>query len=267
MGINYHELSLLKFAKKEKTFSSLGVIGRQENFIDPKNKIIPKNLKHFAKNKYADDLICSILALKNIKSFDISNKDNPSQILNFNNLITEPEKFDAFFDGGSLQHTFNIPVVLKNISNHVKEGGLILHAVSSNNLCGFGFYQFSPEFFINYYSEKNGFRNTRVFVADYDDHKSWYEIDCDSQRAISINTSVRLICLVKTEKNKDCEVNEIFQNSFFEDKVDTKKNSNYKNLLIRFYFKILILFDLISTKINLNRNKNLKKKRILDLII
>ena len=26
MGINYHELSLLKFAKKEKTFSSLGVI-------------------------------------------------------------------------------------------------------------------------------------------------------------------------------------------------------------------------------------------------
>ena len=63
--------------------------------------------------------------------------------------------------------------------------------------------------------------------------------------------------LGKTEKNKDCEVNEIFQNSFFEDKGIPKKILIIK---IRFYFKILILFDLISTKINLNRNKNLKKK-------
>ena len=48
MGIGFHELSLLKFAKKEKDFKSLGIIGRQENYLNSSSKIIPQNLKKFA---------------------------------------------------------------------------------------------------------------------------------------------------------------------------------------------------------------------------
>ena len=177
MGIGLHELSFLKFVKKKNNFKTLGVLGRQENYINPNESIIPKNLKNFVTEKYSDNLLKNILTLDSLKSYDVSSKDNPSEILNFNFPINNTEKFDAFFDGGSLQHTFNIPIVMQNIINHVKIGGSIIHVVSSNNLCGFGFYQFSPEFFIRYYSEKNGFKNTSVFVADYDDKNYWYEIN------------------------------------------------------------------------------------------
>ena len=165
MGIGIHELLFLKYCKKNKNFETLSTLGRQEIYINKNDRFIKKTFTNYKDEKYADNLLIAELNLSKLKSYDVSNEDNPSEIKNFNFLINSPEKVDAFFDGGSLQHAFNIPVVLKNISNHVKVGGSIIHISSSNNLCGFGFYQFSPEFFINYYSNENGYINTKVFVA------------------------------------------------------------------------------------------------------
>ena len=270
MGIGFHELSLLKFAKKEKDFKTLGIIGRQENYINSNSKIIQNNFKKLADEKYSDNLLNSIFELDKLCTFDISDKDNPTKVSNFNFQIDNCEKFDAFFDGGSLQHTYNIPIVMKNISNHVKVGGSIMHAVSSNNLCGFGFYQISPEFFIKYYSEKNGFKNTKIFVADYDNTNNWYQVNTKSSENIIINTSARLICLVKTEKYSEVNIEEIFQDIFFKDTNNrndkVKKNLIKNKIFFNIYLKILIFIDIFSKKINLRRNKNLKLKRIMDLI-
>ena len=273
MGIGFHELSFLSYCKKQKPFNTLGVLGRQENFIKKKNLLDIKQNKDYLNEKYSDKLLITALSLSQLTSFDVSEKDQPTKLLNFNNEILNPEKFDAFFDGGSLQHTFNVPNVLKNISNHVKEGGTIIHVTSANNLCGFGFYQFSPEFFLRYYSTENGFKNTSIFVADYDDEKYWYELKNTSNKRIAINTSSRLICLVKTEKFENKNINEIFQEDYMSNtNLDEKKSNlsafiNIKNkFYIKIYFKLLLFFDLFSKRILLNLNKNLKKKKISELI-
>ena len=124
---------------------------------------------------------------------------------------------------------------MQNIRNHVKIGGSIIHAVSANNLCGFGFYQISPEFFVEYYSEKNGFKNTKIFVADYDDTKNWYQIDTKLSKNIIINTSTRVICLVKTEKYSEVNIKEIFQDVFFENSNKNYNLSKKKNLLTKYF--------------------------------
>ncbi len=270
MGINHHELSFLRYNFKKKNFKQLGILGRQENYIDSQSNIIPNQFKKFAKEKYSDNLLKELFSLNKLITYDVSEKDLPSKILNFNNLVDQPEKFDAFFDGGSLQHTFNVQFVMKNISNHVKIGGSIIHVVSSNNLCGFGFYQFSPEFFIKYYCKKNGFKNTEIFVADYDNHYNWYRVNLKFFGNLNINTSARLICLVRTEKFSDLEISDIFQDSFSTDENYNQNKNKFlfvsKKKLFDIYAKILIIIDLFSKKINLLRNKNLKAVKILDLL-
>ena len=273
MGIGFHEFAFLKYCKKNRNFQTLSTLGRQEIHIKSNNNFISKRSANFINEKYADNLLVTELNLSKLKSYDVSNEDSPSEIKNFNFLIDNPEKVDAFFDGGSLQHTFNIPVVLKNISNHVKIGGLIIHVTSSNNLCGFGFYQFSPEFFINYYSNENGYINTKVYVADYDNSENWYEVEKKNFKNISINKTSRLICMIVTEKKLEKNIKEIFQKIYlFDKKTNDDQKNNFKTkilksrIFITMYFKILLLVNIFSNSILLRLNKSLSIKKIHKLL-
>ena len=261
MGISFHEFSFLKYSKKKKEFTSLGIFGRQQNFL---NNTLYKNFifKKLTNLEYADKILIDQLNLKKLFTYDVSDQEKPSKIENFNHIIENPELFDAFYDGGSLQHTFNIPNVLQNICNHVKVGGTIIHVTSSNNLCGFGFYQFSPEFFLNYYSEKNGFFNTEIFVANYDNHKEWFKLKEGLISNININTSARLICLVRTEKAHDSEVKDLFQSQTFDNNRGTDIKTYKNKFFLKLYFKLLSILDLLHNNLSLRLNKNLIKKDI-----
>ena len=56
--------------------------------------------------------------------------------------------------------------------------------------------------FLKYYSTKNGFINTEIFVANYDNQNEWFKLKDNLSSDININTSARLICLVRTEKKR-----------------------------------------------------------------
>ena len=66
-------------------------------------------------------------------------------------------RFDAVVDGGSLEHIFNFPVAVANLMRLTKVGGSVFLATPANNLCGHGFYQFSPELMFRVFSPANGF--------------------------------------------------------------------------------------------------------------
>ncbi len=266
MGIGFHEFSFLKYSQNKKKFDTLGILGRQENFLESTsyNFLISANKNQ--NKKYADEFLIEQLSLKKLVTFDAFDKENPTKIENFNHLFKNEELFDIFFDGGSLQHTFNVPNVLQNISNHVKEGGAILHVASSNNLCGFGFYQFSPEFFLNYYSNQNGFINTEIFVANFDNHKEWFKLKENLSSEININTNARLICLVRTEKKKNVLVKDLFQFSSVNEQEYTYKKKNKKKIFIKIYLKILNILDIFNNNLSLKFNKNLTVKKIKNLL-
>ena len=69
-----------------------------------------------------------------------------------------------FYDGGTLEHVFNVATSFKNVFDLLKVGGIALFAPPANNQCGHGFYQFSPELFFRVLSA-NGFDSIHVYLV------------------------------------------------------------------------------------------------------
>src|SRR6185295_9992131 len=126
---------------------------------------------------YAEPLFHALGARK-VFALDASAFEG-AQVVHDLNLPIGPdlqEKFDLVYDGGTLEHVFNFPVALKNCMQLVRPGGqLILHTVT-NNYCGHGFYQFSPELFFRALSPENGFEMERMVLHRIGPYGRWYEV-------------------------------------------------------------------------------------------
>lgn len=76
------------------------------------------------------------------------------------------EQYDVIYDGGTLEHIFNIPMVLKNIHSMLKPGGKIIHFSPVHNFVDHGFYDFSPCLFVDYYLANDYDICTATLVGD-----------------------------------------------------------------------------------------------------
>ncbi len=76
------------------------------------------------------------------------------------------ERFDLVIDGGTMEHVFSPPVALANMMKMLNVGGTLIVWTPANNLCGHGFYQFSPEFFFSSLTESRGFTIETVSVVE-----------------------------------------------------------------------------------------------------
>jgi hypothetical protein len=136
-----------------------------------------------------------------VESFDNSDYENASFLHDFNRPLVHDKLYDTVIDVGTLEHVFNIPVALKNVSSLCKQGGHILHVLPSNNFSGHGFWQFSPELFFSLYSASNGFSETEIFVAELGHERFWHRVHAPSGGARAEHTSkARSYVLVRTRK-------------------------------------------------------------------
>ncbi|EPX79935.1 class I SAM-dependent methyltransferase [Litoreibacter arenae] len=63
-------------------------------------------------------------------------------------------KFDFIFDGGTIEHVFNVPQALENVFRMLKPGGRFVSANGMNGWVGHGMYQFSPELVWTFWKRK-----------------------------------------------------------------------------------------------------------------
>ena len=75
------------------------------------------------------------------------------------------EAFDTLFDGGTIEHIFDIPAVLRNVRTMLRPGGLFLSVNAANNQLGHGLYQFSPELMWRAFGPGNGFTVEAMYLA------------------------------------------------------------------------------------------------------
>ncbi|MBK8477037.1 MAG: methyltransferase domain-containing protein [Opitutaceae bacterium] len=106
------------------------------------------------------------LGFQEVVSIDYSAYENADILFDLNQ--TSPpestlEAFDLIIDAGTLEHVFHVPNALSNLGRMLKVGGRILHHVPCSNLIDHGLYQFSPTFFVDYYS-KNHYRTLAAYV-------------------------------------------------------------------------------------------------------
>ena len=106
----------------------------------------------------SDVALFTALGFGEVRSLDLGGLDGEDYIYDLNQtpvleVIEEP--FDFVFDGGTIEHVFHLPNVLRNIFDMLADGGVVYHFLPANNYVDHGFYQFSPGLFHQYYQENH----------------------------------------------------------------------------------------------------------------
>lgn len=180
MGIDLWNLRFLLEAHK--TYGALGEtiqMGRQEIHLgEHEHPVADSMLREYGFDanfnqardggRYADEGLLQFLGATNVQSADASAYEGAALVHDFNDPlpVEQHQRWDTVFDGGSLEHIFNVPTALANEMNMIKIGGRLLSSLPANNWLGHGFYQFSQELPFRTFTPANGFNLTAVMFSD-----------------------------------------------------------------------------------------------------
>jgi hypothetical protein len=202
MGIDVHTLRFVQFAaKRTQGLGRVATIGRQGLHIDEvrlrRMIAVHPGYQH---RKYADELLKELFGATSVESFDNSSYEGATHLVDLNNPLPPGlGGYDTVLDAGCIEHLFDAARALKSLSQLCRAGGQILHALPANNFCGHGFWQVSPELFFSLYSERNGYCETEVFLADLTDERYWFEVKRPQQgRRVMVSSATPLYVLCRT---------------------------------------------------------------------
>ncbi len=188
MGIDYTAVRALAYAKASGVnFDKTLTLGHQELHVRPHDvrqvfgefsiPFSPTDSDRVFQSKYADELFRQ-LGAHQVDSIDAAEYEGAS-IIHDMNTPTRGRGLGGYtlvFDGGTLEHVFNFPVASRNVIELAAVGGHIVSVVPANNLCGHGFYQFSPELFFRVFGKRNGCEVISIFMADTAPHRPWQRV-------------------------------------------------------------------------------------------
>jgi len=241
MGISIHPFNFLRYAlKRSGSFGKTATIGRLKLFVG--NKYIKKmlNLSEIVDyGEFCEKLLLTHFGSVKVDSYDYSNYEGATFTYDLNkpppsSLIGPEYLYDTIIDSGTLEHIFNIPQAFKNISNMCKIGGTILLILPTNNFCGHGFWQISPELFFSLYSDANGYTETEVFLAGDKDNKNWYKVKKPENgiRRVLTNCSP-VVALVRTKKAQNFSHDTVQQSDYVHIWKGSKSKSNASPLVTK----------------------------------
>ena len=133
-----------------------------------------------SKRRAVVETLFQSLGASSVDSMDNSDFEGARLVHDLNQPIPADWKgrYDAVIDGGTLEHVFNFPVALRNVMEMVQPGGRLFIHNCANNLCGHGFYQFSPELFFRVLSPANGFQMQHCVAVEYGVRRRWFAAWC-----------------------------------------------------------------------------------------
>jgi SAM-dependent methyltransferase len=287
MGLDITALNFLNLIVKKKLLGNCITLGRQT--LNLHSTTIKKTLNiksEYVHNNYCEDLLLKYFGASNVESLDFSDFEQATHIVDLN--LPLPKKYHGIYDTvinfGTLEHIFNISEALKSCSALCKKGGQILHVLPSNNFCGHGFYQFSPELFFSLYSEKNGHAETEVFLSDITDNNFIYKVNIPkigSRINLFSFNSLYVLCRTVFIENKLLDLNvqqsdylyswnkskqEIFNSSFYEEPLTIKEKLKKYYFFYRFLNFINNLFKLVGLKKRSRLNKKNEDIKIIKII-
>lgn len=150
--------------------SSIATFGRLEMFLNKADLVALRKrygrdspvtgyLDAYRYGEYAERFFSEVLDAATVQSLDMSDHEGATTLCDLSRPVPEAlhEQYNLVWDGGTLEHIFNVPVALANLMTLPRQGGLVYLNLPCNNLCGHGFYQFSPELMYRVLSPENGF--------------------------------------------------------------------------------------------------------------
>jgi Methyltransferase domain len=193
MGIDFTELNFLDYVYTYGAFGDTATLGRQEIFYERRGEFAEHMLAH----RYQSTCV---------HSYDVSDYEGATHIMDLNQPQVFAQQYQTIFDGGTLEHIFDVAQALRNIDQMCAPGGQIIHIVPSNNYNGHGFYQFHSDVFYSWYNADRGYSNTEVFYADaVNKHNSywWRAPALRGQYRQEFNPDCHLYLMMRTQKTHD----------------------------------------------------------------
>ena len=177
MGIDIYSAKFLRSeVKRGLDLGHMLTLGHQAVYMDDESyrALIVSLGISLQESIFADDFFRGLNA-KSVDVMDASNYEGANVLHNLNEPVGRElvEKYDCVFDGGALEHVFNLPQALKNCMEMVKVGGHFMIIAPTNAYCGHGFYQFSPELFYSALSVGNGYSVEKMLFVH---HEQWYSV-------------------------------------------------------------------------------------------
>ena len=218
MGLDINAVRFLIDARRRGVeFGEVLTLGRQDLNVFPAKmvEVLEKNGFPAAAFKTADKTLFAepcfrSLSARNVSSLDASAFEGANFVHDLNQPVGDElkERFDVVYDGGTLEHVFNFPVALRNCMEMVKPGGHLFIHTGTNNWCGHGFYQFSPELFFRALSPENGFEVERMILHRVGPYGRWYEVsDPNAIRArVEVVTFAPVMLLIQARRTKSVPI-------------------------------------------------------------
>jgi hypothetical protein len=177
MGLLYADAGrLLKARQAGVSFERTLTVSRQQVYLhsaelEELRRMFPEHgplLDGYQFGEYADRFWRDVIGVGNLDTIDNSDYEGASIIHDLNRPVPPElwERFDAVVEAGSLEHIFNFPAAISNLMKMARVGGTVFLTTPANNLCGHGFYQFSPELIYRVFSRENGFDDTKVVFLE-----------------------------------------------------------------------------------------------------
>lgn len=127
---------------------------------------------------YSETLFQS-LGFGEIESLDYSEYQGATRLWDLNRPVPGDwhGRYGFIFDGGTLEHVFNVAQALENVHDMLRPGGRLVSVTPLNGYPGHGFYQFGPELVWSFWHRGKGcivhacraIEPSGSFVADLQD--------------------------------------------------------------------------------------------------
>lgn len=185
MGISANCIKFLNYSKSRGVdFATTLTLGRQQIFLTDESRRdlfkLFNNIQLPANGAFAEPLF-HLLGANKVNSIDYSDFEEATIIHDLNDRVSQNQlnTYSTIFDGGTLEHVYNFPVAIKNCMDMLKVGGHFVAITPTNNYCGHGFYQFSPELFFALFTSVHGFNLKLVVMVVENKAKNvidWFEV-------------------------------------------------------------------------------------------
>lgn len=176
MGINLCEATaILSLKRSGVAKNEIVCLGRPELFLSKRQAAklskafqtgwSAATLDAVLADRHAEPFLAAA-GFTNIRSLDASSYEGAALIHDLNKPLP-PELCDItdfVYDGGTIEHVFDVATALANTTRLLRVGGSLLISTAANGQCGHGFYQYSPELFYRYL-EANGFSDINVYLV------------------------------------------------------------------------------------------------------
>ncbi len=159
----------------------------------------------------ADRFLSRFLDVRDLRALDHSDYEGAALTHDLNQPLpaTLHEQFDVVIDSGTLEHVFNLPVAIASCMQLVKRGGTLFLSSPANNMCGHGFYQFSPELWFRLFKNVNGFTLTRLALVTHpfpgielSPRQTWYDVTdpADIGTRVPLMTATPAILMLEAKR-------------------------------------------------------------------